>query len=105
MRRRSVCPANPQETKPIFVLLCLVVWCVVAGGTAWGGTIKGTVRFTGAAVEQKKLPVPVVSSVCGKKKNAKNIFPSRRRGIGNVWGPFKTPPPGTKGPGPCPWLR
>ena len=64
----SAYPASPKAIKPVFVLLCLAAWCVVAGGTAWGGTIKGTVRFTGTAVEQKKLPVTVDHSVCEKKR-------------------------------------
>ena len=73
MRRRSAYAVRPKATKAVFVLLCLAAWCVVAGGTAWGGTIKGTVRFTGTAVEQKKLPVTVDQSVCGKEKDAEDL--------------------------------
>ena len=79
MGRCSAYPASPKATKAVFVLLCLAAWCVVAGGTAWGGTIKGTVRFTGTAVEQKKLPVTVDHSVCGKEKDAGELILSRRR--------------------------
>src|SRR5215813_4580254 len=71
---------------------------VVAGGTAWGGTIKGTVRFTGAAVEQKKLPVTVDQSVCGKEKDAEDLVLSPEKGIRNVVVSLQAPPPGAKWP-------
>src|SRR5262245_42823409 len=73
MRRCSVYPSSPKVISPVFVLFWLIAWCVVASGTAWGGTLKGTVRFTGAAVEQKKLLVTVDHSVCGKEKDAQDI--------------------------------
>jgi len=98
MRRYSAYPANPKATKPIFVLLCLAAWCVVAGGTAWGGTIKGMVRFTGAAVEQKKLPVTVDQSVCGKEKDAEDLVLSPEKGIRNVVVSLQPPPPGATWP-------
>jgi len=97
-----VYPVSPKATKPVFVLLYLAVWCVVAGGTAWGGTIKGTVRFTGAAVEQKKLPVTVDQSVCGKEKEAGDIVLSPEKGIRNVVVSLQTPPPGAQWPGSLP---
>jgi plastocyanin len=98
MRRCSVYPARPKETKPVFVLLCLAAWCLVAGGTAWGGTIRGMVRFTGAAIEQKKLPVTVDHSVCGKEKDAEDIVLSPEKGIRNVVVSLQAPPPGAKWP-------
>jgi plastocyanin len=70
----------------------------VSGGTAWGGTIRGTVRFTGAAVEQKKLPVTVDHSVCGKEKDAEDIVLSPEKGIRNVVVSLQPPPPGAKWP-------
>ena len=98
MRRCPVCPASPKGTNALFVLLCLAAWCVVAEGTAWGGTIRGTVRFTGAAFEQKKLPVTVDHSVCGKEKDAQDIVLSPENGIRNVVVSLHPPPPGAKGP-------
>jgi len=98
MRRCSVYPASPKVTRPVFALLCLAAWCVVAGGTAWGGTIKGTVRFTGAAFEQKKVPVTVDQSVCGKEKDAEDIVLSPEKGMRNVVVSLQTPPPGAKWP-------
>jgi plastocyanin len=93
-----VYPARPQAIKPVFVLLCLAAWCVIAGGTAGGGTIKGTVRFTGAAFEPKKLPVTVDHSVCGKEKDAEDIVLSLEKGIRNVVVSLQPPPSGAKGP-------
>ena len=63
-----------------------------------GGTIRGTVRFTGAAVEQKKLPVTVDHSVCGKEKDAEDIVLSPEKGIRNVVVSLQTPPPGATWP-------
>jgi plastocyanin len=98
MRRCSVYPASSKAIKPVFVLFCLAAWCVVAGGTVWGGTIRGTVRFTGAAVEQNKLPVTVDHSVCGKEKDAEDIVLSPEKGIRNVVVSLQPPPPGAKWP-------
>ena len=98
MRRCSVYPASPKATKPVFALLCLAAWCIVAGGTVWGGTIRGTARFTGDAFEQKKLPVTVDHSVCGKDKDAEDIVLSPEKGIRNVVVSLQPPPPGAKWP-------
>jgi plastocyanin len=98
MRRCSVYQAGPKQTNPVLALLCLAAWCIVSGGTAWGGTIRGTVRFTGAAVEQKKLPVTVDHSVCGKEKDAEDIVLSPEKGIRNVVVSLQPPPPGAKWP-------
>jgi plastocyanin len=105
MRRCAVYPASPKTPRPVFVLLCLAAWCVVAGGTAWGGTIKGTVRFTGAAVEQKKLPVTVDHSVCGKDKDAGDLVLSPEQGIRNVVASLQPPPPGATWPVPLPMVQ
>jgi plastocyanin len=98
MRRCSVYPASPKAIKPVIVLCCLAAWCVVAGSTAWGGTIRGTVRLTGAAVEQQKLPVTVDHSVCGKEKDAEDIVLSSEKGIRNVVVSLQPPPPGARWP-------
>jgi plastocyanin len=105
MRQCSVSPARLKVTRPVFVLLCLVAWCVVAGGTAWGGTIKGMVRFTGVAVEQKKLPVTVDQSVCGKEKDAEDLVLSPEKGMRNVVVSLQSPPPGAKWPAPLPIVQ
>ena len=36
-----------------FVFAWVAAWCIVAAGAAWGGTIKGTARLTGAPVDRK----------------------------------------------------
>jgi plastocyanin len=105
MRRRSVYPASPQATKPLFVILCLAAWCVVVGGTAWGGTIRGTVRFTGASFEQKKLPVTVDHSVCGIEKDAEDLVLSPEKGIRNVMVSLQPSPPGAKWPAALPMMQ
>ena len=97
-RRCSGYPVRLQETKPVFALLCLVAWCVMASGLSWGGTVKGTVRFTGAAFEPKKLPVTVDHSVCGKEKDAEDIVLSPEKGIRNVVVSLQPPPPGVTWP-------
>jgi plastocyanin len=91
-------PASPQQTRLVFVLFYLVAWCTVAGDTTWGGALKGTVRFTGPAVEQKKLPVTVDHSVCGKEKDAEDIVLSPEKGIRNVVVSLQPPPPGATWP-------
>ena len=98
MRPCSVYPASPKATKAVFVLLCLAAWCVVAGGTAWGGTIRGTVLFTGPAFEPKKLPVTVNHHVCGQEKDAEDLVLSPEQGIRNVVVSLQPPPPGAKSP-------
>jgi plastocyanin len=98
MRRCSVHPASPKATKAVFFLLCLAAWCVVTGGTAWAGTIRGTVRFTGPAFVQKKLPVTVDHHVCGKEKDAEDLVLSPEKGIRNVVVSLQPPPPGAKWP-------
>jgi plastocyanin len=105
MRGCSVYPASPKATKPLFVLLCLAAWCVVVCGTAWGGTIRGTVRFTGASFEQKKLPVTVDHSVCGIEKDAEDIVLSPEKGLRNVVVSLQAPPPGVKGPVALPMVQ
>jgi plastocyanin len=56
------------------------------------------VRFTGAAVEQKKLPVTVDQSVCGKEKDAEDLVLSPEKGMRNVVVSLQSPPPGAKWP-------
>jgi plastocyanin len=98
MRRCAVYLASPQATKAIFVLLCLATWCLVVGGTVWAGTIRGTVRFAGAAFEPKKLPVTVDQSVCGTEKVAEDMALSSDKGIRHVVVSLQPPPHGAKWP-------
>jgi len=68
----------------------------MAAGTAWGGTIKGAVRFTGGALEQKKLPVTIDQYVCGKEKEAEDLVLSPDKGIRNAVVSLQTLPSGVK---------
>ncbi|HSF32739.1 MAG TPA: hypothetical protein VLK82_19985, partial [Candidatus Tectomicrobia bacterium] len=105
MRRCAVYPLSTKVTKCVFTLLSLVAWCVMVSGMAWGGTIKGTVRFTGAAVESKKLSVTVDHHVCGQEKDADDLVLSPEKGIRNVVVSLQPPPPGAKQPLPPPVVQ
>ncbi len=77
--------------------LCVIVWVAACGlmtaGTSWAATIKGSVHLTGAGLEQKKLPVTVDHSVCGKEKEVQDVIVSAARGIRNVVVSLQNPPP------------
>jgi len=72
---------------------------------AWGGTIKGIVRFAGAVVEPKKLAVTIDQHVCGKERDAEDIVLSPEKGIRNVVVSLQTPPPGAKWEAPLPAVQ
>jgi plastocyanin len=88
-------PLHPIRFKAV-APLCLIVWVsacgVMTAGTSWAGTIKGSVRLTGAVPEQKKLPVTVDHFVCGKEKDAEDVVLSAERGIRNVVVSLQNPP-------------
>lgn len=73
-------------------LLGLVVSWAVAGQAA-AGTIKGTIRLAGGAVEIKKLKVTVDHGVCGTVKDAEDLVVSADMGIRNAVVSLLTPPP------------
>ena len=77
--------------------LCVIVWVAACGlttaGPSWAATIKGSVHLTGAGLEQKKLPVTVDHSVCGKEKEVQDVIVSAGRGIRNVVVSLQNPPP------------
>jgi plastocyanin len=79
------------------VIVGAAAWAVLVTGPAWAGTIKGHVRFTGPATEQKTLPVTTDQYACGKEKDAEDLVLSQDKGIRNavVW--LKSVPPGAKG--------
>jgi plastocyanin len=78
------------------VIVGAAAWAVLVTGPAWAGTIKGHVRFTGPATEQKTLPVTTDQYVCGKEKDAEDLVLSPDKGIRNavVW--VTSVPPGAK---------
>ena len=77
------------------ILACAAVFTVMADGAS-AGTIRGPVRLTGGAVEQKKLAVTVDQSVCGKDKDAEDIALSPDKGVRNAVVSLQNPAPGAK---------
>jgi plastocyanin len=67
-------------------------------GTARAGTIKGSVRYSGAAVEQKKIAVTIDQYLCGKEKTAGNLLLSPNNGIHNAVISLQGVPAGAKWP-------
>ncbi|KRT70257.1 MAG: hypothetical protein XU13_C0058G0006 [Candidatus Rokubacteria bacterium CSP1-6] len=86
----------------ISALVCAAVVWATAPGTAWGGTIKGTVRLAGAPVKPKKLPVTIDQYVCGKEKEAEDVILSPDNGIRYAVVSLQTPPAGAKWNAPLP---
>jgi len=87
---------HPIRLKSV-ALLCVIFWVAAWGlmttGTSWAATIQGSVRLTGAGLEQKKLPVTVDHSVCGKEKEGQEVIVSAGKGIRNVVVSLQNPPP------------
>jgi plastocyanin len=81
--------------KAVAGFLGLAVWCGTTG-LAGAGTIKGTVRLAGSAVEVKKLKVTVDHAVCGTTKDAEDVVVSSDMGLRNVVVSLVTPPPDAK---------
>jgi hypothetical protein len=96
MQRSPAYPAS--RLRPAFVLFCLTACYLLAAGTTWGGTIKGTVRYTGAPFTPKKLPVTTDHYVCGASKDAEDLVLSPHNGIRNAVVSLQSPPPGTTWP-------
>ena len=94
--RRPVGRQGPGAHRAVAMTMIVgaVAWAVLVTGPAWAGTIKGHVRFTGPATEQKTLPVTTDQYVCGKEKDAEDLVLSADKGIRNavVW--LKSVPPG-----------
>jgi plastocyanin len=79
-----------------------IVWFIAAiaalCGTAGAGTIKGSVRYSGAPVERKKFPVTIDQYLCGKEKTAGDLLLSPNNGIHNVVVSLQGMPAGAKWP-------
>jgi len=84
-----------MSTRAAAALLALTVWSSVTS-VADGGTIKGTLRFAGSAIEVKKVKVTVNHAVCGTSKDAEDLVVSAGMGIRNVVVSLVTPPPDSK---------
>ena len=88
---------NVTQEKKFSVIVFVAVWCVIACSQAWAETIKGSVRYTGAPVEKKKLPVTIDQYACGKEKDAEDLLVSSTNGIRNAVVSLRNLPPGAKG--------
>ncbi len=77
-------------------VVAIVVFCAAAV-PSWAGTIKGVVRYAGAPVENKKLPVTIDQYVCGKEKDAQELVLSSANGIRNAVVSLQHVPAGVKG--------
>ena len=93
MRRWSV---TCKAAVLVSVVICVAVVCAVGVGTAWGGTIKGTVRLAGAAVKPKKFPVTIDQYICGKEKEAEDVVLSPDNGIRYAVVSLQNAPTGAK---------
>jgi plastocyanin len=48
------------------------------------GTIKGSVRFAGGAVDDRKVAITIDQYICGKEKDSERLVVSADRGIANA---------------------
>jgi plastocyanin len=76
-------------------VVVFVAWCALAV-PSWGETIKGNVRYVGAPLESKKVPVTIDQYVCGKEKDAEALVLSSTNGIRNAVVSLQNVPSGTK---------
>ena len=87
---------NASQAKPFCVVILVAACCAIASGPSWGETIKGHVRYAGAPVERKKLPMTIDQYVCGKEKETEELVLSPSNGIRNAVVSLQTVPPGAK---------
>ncbi len=81
-----------RDAGRVFVFILVAVWGVSAAGTAWGGSIKGSVRYVGPPVKKKRLKVTIDDYICGKSKDAKGLILSPQGGIRNAVVSLRIPP-------------
>lgn len=72
-----------RRAKIFLVAVLAAAWCAAAA-PASGETIKGTVRYAGAPLKAKKIPVTIDQFVCGKDKEAEELVLSPSNGIRNA---------------------
>jgi plastocyanin len=80
-------------------ILCVVTFTIawsLATGRSWAETIKGNVRYTGAAIEKKKVSVTIDQYICGKEKEPEDLMLSSNNGIRNAVVSLQNPPPNVK---------
>jgi plastocyanin len=84
-----------SRTKQLSIIVFAAAWCLITG-PAWAETIRGNVRYAGAPVEKKKIPVTIDQYVCGKEKEPEDLVLSSKNGIRNAVVSLQNIPPGAK---------
>ena len=71
------------RAKPFFVILFVAAWGFIAD-LSGAETIKGNIRYVGAPIEKKKIPVTIDQYICGKEKEPEDLLLSSNNGIRNA---------------------
>jgi plastocyanin len=79
-----------------FWLMGFILGWYVSAGQSWGETIKGNVRYAGAPIERKKMPVTIDQYICGKEKEPEDLLLSSNNGIRNAVVSLQNQPPNAK---------
>jgi plastocyanin len=79
-----------------FWLMGFIFGWYVSAGPSWGETIKGNVRYAGAPIERKKMPVTIDQYICGKEKEPEDLLLSSNNGIRNAVVSLQNPPPNAR---------
>ena len=83
------------RAKQFLIIFFVAAWCVIAG-PSWGETVKGNIRYAGAPVERKKVPMTIDQYICGKEKETEDLVLSSNKGIRNAVVSLQDLPPGAK---------
>lgn len=91
MRRCHAGMRRFARSRVLYVLL-LLACSLMAAPMVGAETIKGTIRFAGAAIEQKTIPTTIDQYVCGKEKLVEDLVVSPEKGILNAIVSLQNPP-------------
>ena len=89
---------NLNRDKQIFFIVGIAALCAAAATSVSAATLKGNVRYAGARVEKKTVPVTIDQYLCGKEKEAGDLLLSSNSGIRNVVVSLHGVPAGSKPP-------
>jgi len=89
---------NINRGKQIFFIVGIAALCAAAATRVSAATLKGNVRYAGARVEKKTVPVTIDQYLCGKEKEAGDLVLSSSSGIRNVVVSLHGVPAGSKAP-------
>ena len=89
---------NINRGKQIFFIVGIAALCAAAATSVSAATLKGNVRYAGARVEKKMVPVTIDQYLCGKEKEAGDLVLSSTSGIRNVVVSLHGVPAGSKAP-------